>query len=191
MGDTCVWDAAWTNTTVDNTGASNPAKQATNAATLNPQALLLATADGGVVRTLDNGRSWQRVSEGWGGTTGLDSEGTALVTDPGSGCVYAAHSLQNTGPCSVFKSCDAGTSWELLGGYTGATDGVGGLKIAGRISHLAVDFSSPVSERRLLAGGGLKSGAVWLFDPMSAAPQPRWLCVLNTTGQIAYAAQGQ
>ena len=49
MGDTCVWGSAWTK----------------HKASTGPNALLMAVADGGVVRTLDDGRSYQRVSEGW------------------------------------------------------------------------------------------------------------------------------
>jgi hypothetical protein len=65
--------------------------------------LLLAVADGGVARTLDGGRTYQRASEEWAGTKSLHSEGTAIVTDRDSGCIYAAHYDRG----SVISICDS------------------------------------------------------------------------------------
>ena len=157
-----------------------------------PGALLMAVADGGVVRSLDDGKSYQRVSENWGNTTGLNSWGTAITSDVESHCVVAAHSARDSsyenGPCSVFQSCNAGDSWSLLGGWDGKTNGLGGLQIEGRIAHIAIDYTSPVAARRVLigAGGGGGGGAVWLFESSTKT----WSRILNTTSPIQFTAQG-
>ena len=169
MGDTCVWGTAW---------APHPANR-DNGRSLNSTsrstprtALLMAVADGGVARTMDDGETFQRVSEGWAGTEGLNSQGTAIVTDTHTGCVYAGHSDRGakTSPNSVFKFCDGGDSWRLIGGYGGSTaiQPTGrGLSISGRITHLAIDHSSPPHSRRLLLGAGLLGGhgQIWMYEP--------------------------
>lgn len=175
MGDTCVNGAAW--------------------ATHNrsTHAVLMAVADGGVARTLDGGRSFQQVSEDWWG--GLQSDGTAITADGASGCVYAAHYDRGGGAklSSVFKTCDAGDSWELIGGYGGASSNAsdGGLRLAGAIAHIAIDHLSPVAARRLLIGagvsGGLEEGQVWMYDPHAT---PTWTSLLTTTGKISWHSQG-
>ena len=135
----------------------------------------MAVADGGVARTQDDGQTYQRVSENWAGTEGLNSQGTAIAADAYTGCVYVGHSDRGlkTSPNSVFKSCDGGDSWELIGGY-GGTNGIQptgmGLFVSGRITHLAIDHGSPAQSRRLLLGAGLLAtsggkGQIWIYDP--------------------------
>ena len=41
--------------------------------------MLMAVADGGIARTLDGGATFQRISENWAGTVGLNSQGTAIT----------------------------------------------------------------------------------------------------------------
>jgi hypothetical protein len=57
LGDTCCWETAWIN---------HPASGNVS--------MLMAVADGGVVRTMDGGASYQRVSENWAQTVGLNSQ---------------------------------------------------------------------------------------------------------------------
>ena len=183
LGDTCVWETAWVRSPIDGKrgGAASVA-------------VLMAVRDGGIVRTLDDGRSFQRVSESWGGVPALSSggsQGTAVVTDPRSGCVYAAqiaHDIHGH-PCSVFKSCDRGDSWDVIGGFGNTSTTSGGLQAFCQMNHLAIDYSSPVEARRLLLGAGLMDGTsqVWAFRPRAAVP---WTVLLNATGVLRFPAQG-
>eukprot|EP01052_Picozoa_sp_SAG31_P001845 SAG31_NODE_62_length_28678_cov_21.548270_16_plen_554_part_00 len=181
LGDTCVWETAW----VKHAASGH-------------DAMLMAVADGGVARTLDGGATYQRASENWAGTSGLNSQGTAIAVDHADGCCYVAHSARGHAgtPTSVFQSCDGGDQWRLLGGFGGGSNasspGLNGLSVSGRISHIAVDFSSPLHARRLLVGAGVlgrrHGGEIWSFNP--ARPQPQWSLLLNTSGAFEFSAQG-
>jgi hypothetical protein len=109
------------------------------------------------------------------------SQGTAITADTEGGCVYAAHSDRGHpgSPASVFQSCTGGDEWALLGGFGGGSNssvpGLNGLSISGRISHIAIDFSSPVHSRRLVIGAEVlgAGGQVWIFEPgVREAPAP-------------------
>jgi hypothetical protein len=165
MGDTCVNGAAW----------------ATHSSSSTP-AVLMAVADGGVVRTLDGGKTFQQVSEEWWG--GLQSDGTAIASDEVSGCVYAAHFDRGHGSqqSSVFQTCDGGDSWELIGGYGGASSNARGsprlaaesilcLSANAQAPQATADCLSSVKPRVMTPQSSVNSPKTHLKTPQNSAVQ--------------------
>ena len=79
-----------------------------------------------------------------------------------------------------------------VSGGNASLPGLNGLSVSGRISHIAIDHSSPPNARRLLIAAGvlgkIHSGEIWTYDP--ARPQPQWSLLLNTSGTFEFSAQG-
>jgi hypothetical protein len=99
-GDTCVSDVVWP----DGKDPSN---------------FVMAVSDGGLASTKTRGRSWQRMSELWPGALGeVTSKGTAVAADPGSRCIFAAHTNRGSAHilASVLQQCDK-DEWKVIGGY--------------------------------------------------------------------------
>jgi hypothetical protein len=90
--------------------------------------VFLGVADGGVFRSDDKGESWVDVSSGWPVRA---DDSWAVVVDGGT--IYATNH-ESKGE-SVLRSADDGATWEVIGGYPGAT---GNLDTTKRYRHLAV-----------------------------------------------------
>lgn len=94
----------------------------------------------------------------------------------------------------MFKTCGGG-SWRLLGGFGGggnaSSQGINGLSVAGKIAHIAIDFSSPPQARRLLISASVSDtgGEIWSFDPARKQGQ-QWLFLLKASGAFDFTSQG-
>lgn len=127
-----------------------------NAAVVLPSGtILLAVADGGVARTVDNGSTWTRPAELWPNELARTSQGEALIYDGLSKCAFISHYNRGGNEAgTVLSSCLDGVSWVVVGGWNGDANnssGINGLNITGSMrQQLVFDFDSSASQQGLI-----------------------------------------
>lgn len=159
----------WSSTGLDDT---NPLDIAWLDDGTGTELMFLAVGDGGVLRSDNGGLHWQNLGLGWRPLLSHVDDSRSVLADEETSVVYASNYSDVWGEVrselnTVLISMDLGDTWEVIGGHeycTGeaCTSADNGLRADGFIWKLAIDYSSPSDERRILASS---SEGLYSYDP--------------------------